>query len=101
MRKINFLAISVTVVALSYGVIREAQAQAPLSCKMQMLLNGMAALERDRGISRQRNTIDNTSDTDLTKHEIKTILDRVYVKGHNQTPDQIKDDVYKRCQSGR
>lgn len=88
-------------VALSCGVVSKAQAQAPLSCKMQMLLNGMAALERDRGISRERNTIDNTPDTDLTKREIKTILDRVYVKGQNQTPDQITDDVYKRCQSGR
>lgn len=68
---------------------------------MQMLLTGLTAMRRDQGVSRRDAKIANTPDTDLTKQEIKTILDRVYVKGKNQTPDQIEDDVYRRCESGQ
>lgn len=100
MKKMNSLAVSVFLIA--HGVSSQVQAQpAPLSCNMQMLLNGTTALFRDQGIARKDAKIANTPDTDLTKKEIKTILDRVYVTGKNQTPDQIKDDVYRRCENGR
>lgn len=76
-------------------------APAPLSCEMQMLLNGMAAMQRDQGVSRQANTLSTHRDTDLTKREIKEILDRVYVEKKDKTPDEIKDAVYRVCKSGR
>ncbi|MBK6999036.1 MAG: hypothetical protein IPH35_03345 [Rhodoferax sp.] len=76
-------------------------APTPLSCNMQMMLHGMAAMERDRGVSRKNNTLANTADSDLTKMEIKDILDRVYIAGKSLTPDQIKDSVYGNCQNGR
>lgn len=94
------MAIGIVAAALTWSA-NEAQAgPAPLSCKMQMLLTGMTAMRRDQGISRRDATIANTPDTDLTRQEIKAILDRVYVKGKNQTPDEIKDDVYRRCERG-
>ena len=40
-------------------------------------------------------------DTDLTKREIKEILDRVYIEKKNNTPDEIKDAVYRACKNGR
>ena len=89
------------VAALTYGANEAHAGPAPLSCKMQMLLTGLTAMQRDQGVSRKDAKIANTPDTDLTKQEIKTTLDRVYVKGKNQTPDQIKDDVYRRCESGQ
>lgn len=95
------IAISIFAAAVACGTNEVQAGQPPLSCKMQMLLTGMAALERDRGIARKDATIANTPDTDLTKQEIKTILDRVYVKGKSQTPDQIKDDVYRKCANGQ
>jgi hypothetical protein len=76
-------------------------APAPLSCKMQMLLNGMAAMQRDQGVSRQANTLSTDRDTDLTKKEIKEILDRVYIEKKNKTPDEIKNAVYRACENGR
>ena len=76
-------------------------APALLSCEMQMLLNGMAAMQRDQGVSRQANTLSTNRDTDLTKREIKEILDRVYVEKKDKTPDEIKDAVYRVCKSGR
>lgn len=95
------MVIGIVSAALTCGA-NEAQAgPATLSCKMQMLLTGLTAMQRDQGTSRKDAKIANTPDTDLTKQEIKTILDRVYVKGKNQTPDQIKDDVYKRCEGGQ
>lgn len=66
-----------------------------------MLLTGLTAMQRDRGVSRKNAKIANTPDTDLTPQEIKQILDRVYIKGKNETPDQIKDDVYAKCQNGK
>lgn len=65
-----------------------------------MLLTGVTAMQRDQGVSRKDAKIANTPDTDLTRQEIKAILDRVYVKGKNQTADQIKDDVYRICERG-
>lgn len=102
MKKKRFLAVGVLTIAFVCGFNTQVQAQpAPLSCNMQMLLTGTTALLRDQGTSRKDARIANDPDTDLTKKEIKTILDRVYVAGKNQTPDQIKDDVYRRCQNGR
>ena len=76
-------------------------APAPLSCEMQMLINGLVAMERDRGISRQANSLNTSLADDLTKREVKEILDRVYIHRKNSTPDQIKDSVYKSCQNAR
>ena len=76
-------------------------APAPLSCEMQMILNGMAAMQRDQGVSRQANTLSTNRDTDLTKRETKEILDRVYIDKKNNTPDEIKDAVYRACKNGR
>lgn len=99
MRTIS-IAVCIVAAALTYDA-NEAQAgPAPLSCNMQMLLTGITAMQRDQGVSRKDAKIANTQDTDLTNKEIKTILDRVYVKGKNQTPDQIKDDVYRKCERG-
>lgn len=100
MRTIRF-AISMVAAALTCGANGAHAGPAPLSCNMQMLLNGMTAMQRDQGVSRKDAKIANTPDTDLTKQEIKTVLDRIYVKGKNQTPDQIKNDVYRRCESGQ
>ena len=58
-------------------------------------------MQRDKGVSRRDSKLANTPDTDLTKQEIKTILDRVYIKGKNQSVDEIKDDVYRRCERGQ
>lgn len=73
----------------------------PLSCEMQMMLNGLTALQRDQGVSRQANVLATNKDTDLTKREIKEILDRVYITQKIKTPDEIKDAVYRTCKNGR
>ena len=88
--------------AFYISALNQVQAQvAPLSCGMQMMLTGMTALHRDKGVPREGAPIVTSKTGELTQKEIKTILDRVYVSGKNQTPDQIKDDVYKRCENGR
>ena len=96
-----FFAIGIVAAALTCGANEAHAGPAPLSCKMQMMLTGMTATQRDRGVSRIDATVGNTPDSDLTKEEIKWILDRVYVKGKNRTPDQIANDVYRRCESGQ
>ena len=84
------------------SLINEAPAQpVPLSCNMQMLLVGLTGLQRDQGYARNETAVAKNKDSELTKKEIKFILDRVYIAGKNQTHDQIKDDVYRKCQSGR
>lgn len=100
MGKINIVS-GLVAIALSCVAVSEAQAEpAPLSCNMQMMLTGMAALRRDQGVARQDTEIGKNKDSELTKKEVKTILDRVYIEGKNQTPDQIKDDVYRKCKNG-
>lgn len=100
--KINLVTGGFFVVMLNFCAISHSQAQpAPLSCNMQMLITGLTAMNRDIGYSRKDAPIANDPDTDLTKREIKKILDRVYIIGKNQTPDQIKDDVYRKCKNGR
>lgn len=99
--KILGMAIGLVAAALTCGANEAKTGPAPLSCKVQMLLTGTTAMLRDQGISRKDAPIANDPNTDLTKQEIKIILDRVYVKGKNQTPDQIKNEVYKRCESGK
>lgn len=100
--KNKFLALVVLAVACVGGSHIQVQAQpAPLSCNMKMMLTGVTAMLRDQGTSRKDAKIANDPNSELTKKEIKTILDRVYIAGKNQTPDQIKDDVYKRCKNGR
>ena len=96
----NFsLAVGFMLVLPVLAYVGEAQAEpAPLSCEMQMLLHAGAAMQRDRGVSRQANTIGNTPDSDLTKKEEKAILDRVYIEKKNKTPDEIKNAVYEACQ---
>lgn len=94
-------AIGIFAIAFTCGVNDAQAGPAPLSCKMQMLLTGLTAMQRDQGTSRKDAKIATNPDTDLTKQEIKMILDRVYVKGKNQTPDQIKDNVYRRCEGGQ
>lgn len=98
--KTTTIAIGIVAAALTWGANETHAAPAPLSCKMQMLLTGVTAMQRDQGVSRKDAKIANTPDTDLTRQEIKAILDRVYVKGKNQTADQIKDDVYRICERG-
>lgn len=100
MKNIN-MAIVIVAAAHLWGSSGAQAGPPPLSCRMQMMLTGLTAMQRDQGISRKDAKIANTPDTDLTKQEIKTILDRVYVKGKSQTPDQIKDDVYRRCEGGQ
>ena len=77
------------------------QAQKPLSCEMQMMLNGLTAWERDQGVSRTQGVVARNTDGELTQQEIKQILDRVYVHQRSRTPDQIKDEVYRKCQGNR
>ncbi len=72
----------------------------PLSCEMKMLLTGVTALLRDQGVTRKDSTMQKNPH-DLTPKEVKMILDRVYIEGRNQTPDQIKDDVFKKCKNGK
>lgn len=101
MKKNNLLT-SFIACAIFAGYILESQAvQAPLSCNMQMMLNGIVALNRDTGRSRNSAEIAISKEGELTKKEIKTILDRVYIVGKNQSPDEIKDAVYRACQNGR
>lgn len=69
----------------------------PLSCEMESLLNGLAAMQRDQGVSRKDNALIKNPDDELTKQEIKEILDRVYLHQKSKTPDQIKDAVYAAC----
>ena len=76
-------------------------APAPLSCEVQMLLNGLAAMQRDQGVSRTQNRLSTNKDTDLTPRETKEILDRVYVSKKDRTPDEIKNEVYERCTEKR
>lgn len=68
---------------------------------MQMLLNGLAAMQRDQGVARHANTLTTNRDSDLTKTEIKEILDRVYTTKRNATPDEIKNAVYRDCLNGQ
>ena len=75
--------------------------QKPLNCEMQMMLNGMTALQRDQGVPRSEAVIAKNADGELKPQEIKQILDRVYIHQRNRTPDQIKDEVYRKCQSSR
>lgn len=76
-------------------------AQAPLSCDMKTLLVGMAALNRDIGVTRDQSPIAKNPDGELTKAEIKWILDKVYVQGAGKSPDAIKDAVYRQYKHGR
>jgi hypothetical protein len=102
MRIMKNMYVNIGIVAAALTLIPDEAkaAPAPLSCEVQMLLTGITAMRRDQGVSRKDATIANTPDTDLTRQEVKAILDRVYVNGKNQTPDQIKDDVYRRCKRG-
>lgn len=72
-------------------------AQKPLSCEVQVLLNGLTAMQRDQGIKRSKTAVARNTDGDLSAQEIKEILDRVYIHQKTRSPDQIKDDVYHRC----
>lgn len=74
---------------------------APLSCEVESLLNGMTAMQRDQGVSRQATAVNANPDGELTKREVKEILDRVYKNQRTRTPDQIKDAVYAACQNRR
>lgn len=76
-------------------------AQAPLSCDVQTLLIGMTALSRDSGVPRSKSLVALNKEGELTKAEVKFIVDKVYVEGVGKTPDQIKDAVFKRCKAGR
>lgn len=76
-------------------------AQAPLSCDVQTLLVGATAMSRDVGVPRTKTVAALNKEGELTKAEVKFILDKVYVEGVGKTPDQIKDAVYKRCKAGR
>lgn len=84
----------------------------PLSCRTQMIFNGDAALWRDmKGIATKQTSedlkklrdgykyfvINLEGGNEITDEEIEEILDRVYIKEINKTPDEIKDKVYKSC----
>lgn len=99
--KIHRLVINTIFVSLGCLAVEAQAGPAPLSCRMQMMLTGMTAMERDRGVTRKDATIANTPDPDLTPQEIKKILDRVYVKGKKETADQIANDVFTKCQNGQ
>ena len=71
---------------------------APLSCEVQMMLNGLSALRRDQGEPRTKSVLLKPVN-ELTKQEAKEILDRVYITMKNRTPDQIKDAVYAACKA--
>jgi len=76
-------------------------ASQPLSCQVLMLLTGFTAVERDNGISRTNTAVAKNKEKELTKKEIKFILDAVYIVGKNQTPDQIKNQVYEVCRDAQ
>lgn len=69
----------------------------PLSCEMLTLLVGLTAMERDKGTPRNTTVVAKNRDDELTKKEVKFILDTVYIVGKNQTPDQIKNQIYYSC----
>lgn len=95
------LVVGLVAIVVTCGAVREAQAEfVPLSCNMQMMLTGVTALQRDLGVARKDTETSKNKDKELTKKEIRTILDRVYIEGRNQTPDQIKNDVYRKCING-
>ncbi|MBK6867683.1 MAG: hypothetical protein IPG98_07080 [Burkholderiales bacterium] len=75
--------------------------QKPLSCEVLTLNVAMTAIERDRGLSRNSTSVGKDVYKEFTKAEKKFILDAVYVSGKNQTPDQIKDQVYYACKKVR
>lgn len=77
-----------------------------------MIFNGDAALWRDmKGIATKQTSedlkklrdgykyfvINLEGGNEITDEEIEEILDRVYIKEINKTPDEIKDKVYKSC----
>ena len=76
-------------------------ASQPLSCEVLMLLTGFTAVERDNGISRTNTAVAKNKEKELTKKEIKFILDAVYIVGENQTPDQIKNQMYGVCRDAQ
>ena len=76
-------------------------AQKPLSCEMQTLLIGLSATQRDIGITREESTLAKNKDGELTRAEVKFILDTVYVRGVGKTPDEIKDAFYAKCRPHR
>jgi hypothetical protein len=90
------------VMAFFVAYMSGAQAQlAPLSCKMQGLLSGTAAMERDQGVPRSKSKLANDPNSDLTKREIKTILDSVHITHKNVAPSELAGLVFRECQSGR
>lgn len=81
----------------------------PISCKLQMLHNGNAALVRGDITKKTAAEIKSSrysykyfirnleGGNEITDEEIEEILDRVYVKEINKTTDEIKDNVYRSC----
>ena len=63
---------------------------------MQMLLNGLAAMQRDQGVSRAQNRLSTNKDTDLTPREIKDILIESMFRRRIRR-QTIKNEVYERC----
>jgi hypothetical protein len=88
-------------IALLATVATNTFALKPLSCEVQLLLNGTAALLRDQGKSQSEAQKIMTDAGDLTKKEIQTVLHNVYVSGKGKTPDQIKDAAFQRCRNTR
>ena len=77
------------------------RAQTPLSCDMQMLLHGVAAIARDQGKSREEITKALQAGGDVTGSEIRLIIKNVFVNGKNMTPDEIKEGIYANCMRHR
>ncbi len=98
MKKICLIIVSTISFIMSLGANA---APKPLSCEVLTLLVGVTALGRDAGIKMDESTIAKNSENELTKAEVKFILNKVYIEGKGRSPDEIKDAVYERCKNGR
>ena len=69
----------------------------PLSCRMQVLLHMTYATSRDSGRSRRESYDVINSGGDLTQSEIKLILDNIYIKYKDKSPEEIGNIIHRRC----
>lgn len=72
-------------------------AVAPLSCNMMTMLTVTSAGLRDQGRSKEEVRRILSQDDELTKKEINTILEIVFVKFKNKSPQQIESIFRAAC----
>ena len=73
----------------------------PLSCQMFTLLSVTTAMLRDQGKSKEEVRAVLNQGGDLTKKEINTILDLVFVKFKNRSPNEIERISVSACAASK